>query len=140
MSFTSDIAARAISLAENFKTFMEDLSEATGFTFIDTDTWDQPISENTEESTKSIIEGLYENQTTVLMTHISNNIKLGRATFTAASTVAITGLGFDDNEYSISLTPSTDVRTRYTLKTSNGFTINTSAVTTGTVDWIAIHG
>lgn len=68
----------------------------------------------------------------------------GTATFTAASSVAIVfGAAFASAAYQIQLTPSVDSSTAtapgvgFSAKSTTGFTINTTGIFTGQVDWAA---
>ena len=141
-------------LADNLRQFLVDYSdnlptmsaevegETVEFSLFDNDKWDDPLDPDDSEtdSMKDLAEVKAESDVTLIVSHIQDNIKTGRANLAAAATVAVSGLGFSDVDYSILLTASvTSVRIGYTGKTSDGFTVNASAPVTATVDWVAIH-
>lgn len=98
-----------------------------------------------------------EKQYTATIAEIQNNITslqlqldniqaekviTGRATFTAAESVTITGLGLSDSNYSIHLTPGGNIVAYYLEadKTGDGFIIYSSVTPwTGTVCWTVVY-
>jgi len=142
------------ALADDLRQFLQDYSdnlpemsteidgELVEFKLFDSDKWEDPIDPEDEEtdSMKDLAEAKAESDVDAVIAHIQSNIKTGRASLSSATSVAVTGLGFADTNYSIALAPSVNsVRIGYTSKGVSGFTVTASASVTATVDWTATH-
>ena len=132
-----------VDYSDNLPTFSTEVDgESVEYQLFDNDKWDDPIDPADEDtdSMKDLAEAKADSDITQIVNHIQSNIKTGRASITATTSVEVTGLGFSDTNYSIAFAPSVTAQSfKYASKGVDGFTITASAMTTAVVNWIAIH-
>jgi len=143
MTIQTDLAE---FLTDQFKTMLVTMSSETGVlgqnedgddvSMFSESQWTEPLDGESGPSMEELVLEMYT-QDIGAMDVAHGLTKTGRKTFSAGTSVTVTGLDFDDDDYSIALTPDANIPVWYESKDEDGFTIKTALASSDTVDWIA---
>jgi len=141
MTIQSDLAE---FLTDQFKQMLVTMSDETGVLGENADgedvsmfseaKWSESLDGEAGPSMGELVLAMYA-QDVYAMELAFGKKKTGRASFSAGTSVSVTDLGFEDDEYSITLTPDANIGLWYEGKDKDGFTIKTSGASSDAVDW-----
>ncbi len=131
-------------LTEQFKTMLLTMSEETGalgqdenendvFMFSESK-WNESLDGASGPSMEELVRAMYVVDVAAFVTALGEQ-KTGEVTFSTSTSEDVTGLDLEDDNYAIALTPDADINVWFSSKTKNGFTVNTTAPSTDTVEW-----
>lgn len=131
-------------LTAQFKTMLLTMSDETGALGQDEDEndvfmfseskWTESLDGGSGPSMEELVQAMYVADVAAFVQALGEQ-KTGEVTFSSSTSETVTGLDLEDDDYAIALTPDADINTWWSSKTKDGFTINTTASSTDTVDW-----
>jgi len=144
MTIQTDLAE---FLTDQFKLMLVTMSNETGVlgqnedgvdvSMFSESQWNNSLDGESGPSMQELVLEMYTQDVAAFEVALGQN-KTGRATFSAGTSVSVTGLDFADDDYSIMLTPDANIPVWYESKDEDGFTIKTAGASSDTVDWSVI--